>query len=653
MSSRTRQHLLIAIVSSAFVFGSFSYAQSSGRTTAKSLESETPGKRPCSIKIEDLNFLGAKFKGNAHCIDASGDMEAMIKCKLTYGPGTRAVNPNNPNYGMNDNGDPARNPAGYYYCVDSKPDNSKESLCGEAVGLTENSAVDIRVRKATDERSSYDKDCVCAAKKEGAQTDVMDMKLCTKKLRDEIVQQQPPDPPPAPTPPPQEPTPPGGTATNPQPNPFENLRPIVSRWVADAEDCQRKLDTAKSRCTEVSRDNMPTQAAGAMTRGLGDAYVAGNSAAGIQQDCFKASIAANGAATAINSMGGTCTGEVTACKGACNKRYEDFEREISSASGGKTDSQIRGSTGDFASYYADSSDKIRDVFSRGSRACSGLDKSKDTISSLLTDVGRSLQNSLRCVCQTSNSNGDCNTIPSIQDCSTFPQPAACGVYGNLQYCAVGSPGYDARTCTCMQNPSAPGCGGGSGAGGGPSLFGGNIAARNLANGGGATNFAAGGGGKGGGTFSFSGSSGGGEGSPTQLGANSAFGSKNGPDRMGTTAAGGGGPGGGAQGAPTDPAAAAAQAADKGSTFGNVKSFFTSLASGAPAGKKGGTAGKGSGNGDSTDPSDMGKFKPRGLANVNKNGISTKNTDIWVLINRCAKGETCKVNDRNDMWILTP
>jgi hypothetical protein len=334
------------------------------------------------------------------------------------------------------------------------------------------------------------------------------------------------------------------------------------------------------------------------------------------------------------------------CNGTANEtRLAEYKR-LCSASIGKTTAELEADrTTPNGVAFNDAAARIQGIIEPALRVCTvDAKKNKDTLSKLLDGVGRALQSSVQCACQTSSTGQNCNNIPPVRDCTMIPQPAGCGGYEAMATCSVGAPGYNAKECACMQNPAAPGCGGGSNA---ISAFSGPPIANNLARG------------TPGGGVNFGGGASGGRGSGFSIGANadvengdlSFLNSAKPIGASGPPIGGGGGTpgaGGSSNGNATDDKGAGLMGEEEkgiGGIFNQAKTFM-SRALGynrKPAAKK-------SGNGALGKP-DMGRFKPlRGLAG-RSGGMGSRNMDIWKMMNACTSGDTCKSNENN--YLLAP
>ena len=227
--------------------------------------------------------------------------------------------------------------------------------------------------------------------------------------------------------------------------------------------------------------------------------------------------------------------------------------------------------------------------------------------------------------------GNCAAIPTPGACDLNPATPGC-VYGSIAVCTPGS-GYDAKLCSCQLNPKEAGCPGGAASGGLSNFASPSIKNNGINDGGAPTTIA--GGLKAAGAFpdlprgtNDDGSSGG---TPMTLGASPS----SGPGGGGGGSLGGGGASGGGE----PPAAAGEPAAEEkglGGLFNQAKTFFKD----ALGSKKTPTAA--TKNGKSEKGFDPNKLRPtRGLAS--KNGIGSKNQDIWKMSNSCMYAETCPRN----------
>ena len=613
-----------------------------------SAQLETPNGKKCT-PLEQLDFAGTKFTGKYKCVDAKTDQEAQFKC-----PGQLFVNPGNPNYGLKiPGGSLTENPAGFYYCVQKFPkengvtSNDKATMCSNSPLRPEPYYAKWYPHKDAGKAGTGvmkgDGNCMCLS--EGNLIDC---------ARTENVVMGPPAPPPAEVqaeavkPPTAAAATASATTAVSANDPDPKFKECVDKWIEKANKCKAAAETAVHSCDEADKKNNDTNSMIGATAGvtgmLGNIAVAGNQANGSMQECFKSGVMANTAASTINGMRENCSRDYTGCKADCDgsTKVSDIEKDCP-AKIGKTIADIRGDTGPNGTYYRGNLDTIKEGFSEGTSTCSVKAKEKQNIlGSLFDGVGKALTASLTCVCQLTNAGGDCTKIPSVEDCAAIPAPAGCNGYAAIDMCTPGSVAYDAKGCSCGQNPSAPGCSGSSmntvASFAGPPI---NSPGSNFAGG---VTMGAGGGGGGGRAPDLGNLNPGDPGSEGfDLGAQRAQGAATVTGGSG----GGGGGGGGGNGDANSGAGAPAPEEEKGigGIFSQAKSFMSN-ALGLGKGKPSTASGNGAAN-----KFDANKYRPlRGLAGV-KGGLGSRNMDIWKMMNSCTSGDTCKSNENN--YIVGP
>lgn len=621
----------------------------------------------CPVLFKDLDYVGVKFDGMARCVKASTDKEALAKC------GTRIINPGNPQYqsvikepegGLN------YNKQNFYYCVKDLPVNRKEYAC-KNLAKTQSRFVKEQPMitftwiprtktdgdckcgvKGSEQKFSCDQEAPVIAKKceaiglkevSGADYDQMPLESQNAYMCDcldgrffdvKIAKAscaEAPKPPTSPTP---TPAPAPSKVTKAYPTlADEAMKACVKSWNDQALLCKTSSDDAKKGCTPAKTKEDKENAAA--IDAVKNVYTGSMGNSGMQQECFTAGLAASGAKTYFGSSKDTCDASVAACTSACN---EDTLEAMKKACYDKiiTEEQYELGNGDAspnAILFSQTEAAVRELTEGATKVCTeDAKKGQSMLGSLLSGVGDALASSLQCMCQTSSGAGNCAAIPTPGACDLNPNLAGCGSYGGLAVCTPGG-GYDAKLCSCQLNPKETGCPGGVASGGLSNFASPSIKSNGISDGAGPTTLA--GGLKAAGAFpdlprgANDDSSGG---SGLALGASPA----GGPGGGGV--GGGGGGGGGASGGGEPPAAAEAVAEEKGlgGLFNQAKTFFKD----ALGSKKTPTAA--TKNGKSEKGFDPNKLRPtRGLAS--KNGIGSKNQDIWKMSNSCMYAETCPRN----------
>ena len=652
----TTRHCTIFLIFAIIL--NFNYSQAE---VAKEVVANPSGSNPCKdaktgkYSLHDLDYLGINFSGEPKCVPASNDAEARKQCN-----GLLAVNPDNPQYGKG-SGDRGHSNLGYYYCVEPSPNKTKFMAANYDIADKIGPLSDEVLRNANDKEmlcglanqispwKRNDPDLVFTWKPAAAGRDDGDCLCGTPAVRCD----QSPPPRSSPTA--------AATEVSAPVNSSTPSAPEVATGVVDpklnscalaykqmAESCESEADKAKNSCDSENSNNganrnSSTDIAAGAVQIMGQIFNMKNKASGMQAECFRSGAAANTASTAIGDMKRGCEIDFSGCNRACKgsrdneTKAEEFKR-VCAERVGKTPAALEQEQSADGELFRTTAASIDESIQNPLQVCTvEAKKKKDTLSRLFDGIGQALQSSVQCACQTSSNTTNCDKIPPVQDCTVIPQPAGCGAYDAMSTCTPGNAGYNAKTCSCMQNPAAPGCGGGSNA---VSSFSGPQLGANLAvgNPGGGVNFGGGGGGGRASNLDLGGAN-------SDVNSDSFLGSKSSDAAVANSVGGGGTPSAG--GAPNGD-----MHGEKGSMpigeeekgiggmFGAARNF---MANTFGLGKK--PAAKDSSSGTLAKP-DMGKFKPlRGLASQG-NGMGSKNMDIWKMMNSCLSGTTCKSNENN-------
>lgn len=649
--------------------GLFSYAVPSQKNDVT--DDKTGPSVNCAVKFAELDYVGVKFDGVARCVRASTDKEAVAKC------GTRVINPGNPQYQSRISGGRIDyNPDNYYYCVENIEQNKKKNVCKRLETDKEYALKNSRYVKeqpmitftwVPDLKTKTDGDCMCGSKgstqkfncdqeapviakkceaiglkevsgadyeqlpvesQNSYMCDCQDGRFFDVKVAKTACAEAPKPPPtPAPTPTPARVIKPYPTVAD------EAMKACVKAWTDQAQLCKTNSDDAKKGCnTAKSKEDKESAAAIDAARNL---YTGTKANSGMQQECFTAGLAASGAKTYLGTSKDTCDASVTACETACK---EDTFEAMKKACYDKiiTEEQYELGNGDAspnAILFSQTEVAVREITDGASKVCTeDAKKGQSMLGSLLSGVGDALASSLRCMCQTSSGAGDCAAIPTPGACDLNPNLAGCGTYGSIAVCTPGS-GYDAKLCSCQLNPKETGCPGGVASGGLSNFASPSIKSNGINDGVGTPTIA--GGLKAAGAFPDlprGTNDDAGTGTPMTLGSS--------PSGSAGGGVGGGLGGGGASGGGEPPAAATEAPAEEkglGGLFNQAKTFFKDALGGKKTSPTAATK-----NGKSEKGFDPNKLRPtRGIAS--KNGIGSKNQDIWKMSNSCMYAETCPRN----------
>lgn len=621
--------------------------------------------KSCGIGLNDLNYVGYKFKGPAICVDANNDREALHACSGTNY--SKVINPANRQYGQ---GDAKRdsNDIGYYYCVKPIHENDKQHICINLLQkIPVNDSYMFSWESAAD--GSSDGDCFCAPRGSGDPGGKLSCVENPPKNQCGNLKPAPRDP---------ETYGPtiqqcicdgadkkyvnwdkqdqcGALAEKNEQEvesaatPDQDLKNCVDTHVKLSEECLRSSEEAETACDPEQRSNN-SDVATALAK-ADRALVGSKAGSGAQELCFGASLALNTTGAAIKSIGDSCSTNLTSCTNKCGKdKYDEFYNKCQSyltkvsqstcKNGQDCDPVDEANQAKFVAskkYFYDNSKEIQKNYTDGADVCgTDVKKGESKISEMLNAVGKALSASVQCACKLSSGEKNCASIPTVADCNINPSSPGCAVYGAINVCSPGA-GYNAKLCDCQINPKSAGCPGGgasgglsnftSGAGfknnagasdGGVSLFAGNLKPSS-------------------GDIDLSSGNGEGEGSLLQLG-----GGGNGPPSSGGGVGGGLAPPGGGGEAPAEEMEAAPEEKGLGGLFNQAKSFISN----ALGLKKKQDSGNGNMKSRKNENGlDANRFRPRrGLAS--KSGFGTKNQDIWIMMNRCVNAETCKNNNNS-------
>lgn len=652
-----KNQLLIALVVTLFSFKV--YAENTGACKQYADKFE----------INTLSYMGIIFKGPVNCINAKTQSYARAACA----EGNLIINPANPQYtnaaqeslAKSTGGMPSLsvNPLGFYYCIPGGSVNkTKAEYCGFDKLMNNGSKwPDSKIFdldfKFNVKKGFTDGNCLC---KRYDEKDDSKYKLCineedlpspeegvcfkaglapddkinehgravfckcsdgrykpaeTAKKDCTIAENAPAKVASVAEQPPTEPTP--------------ELKACVDSWVAKSESCKAKSLEAIATCNSENEQNKESQDTKKLASAAGEQYTKSKAGSGAQAECFAASILTSGSMDLMTDLFAKCNADVDSCNSECAAKPDDMDFPCSDLiQQTKVPAQIQVNE----NYVMRYGGVILDNFDDGQRDCkTDAKKGQSDLSKLASTLGDSLEKSVQCMCKLSSGGGDCNAIPTVAACNANPGSPGCGVYGSVAVCTPGSD-YDAKLCSCQLNPKEAGCPGG-GLSGGLSNFASPSIKSNGINDGATPTIA--GGLKATGAFPDlprgTNDDGSGGGTPMTLGASPTGGPGGG--------VGGSMGGGGASGGGEPPAAAAEAAAEEkgiGGLFNQAKTFFKD----ALGRKK--TPTTATRNRKSEKGFDPNKLRPtRGIAS--KNGIGSKNQDIWKMSNACMYAETCPRN----------
>ena len=623
-------------------------------------------------KIEEifsnLNYSGHRFNArNARCIIASTDLQAKLRTT-----GVRYINPASPEYGGTVSGAQVDlNPQGFYIAIDKSLNPRKSELCtmpniGNPLSEISNSANLIRntlspiFREYTRTDGTEYGECYCRQNRTISNPDG-ELLPCTGAAFSAALQNAVDTVAFAagPAAQPDNPTALATTSNNngvtsnnpagggPTSTTTTTVTPGNSRIVscinaaaASANSCRTLANQAKADCDRAQSENGTNEMMSGLVGAGAQMNTAMRAGTGAQGNCMRGSMIAMAATVAIEKMGETCEPKVNTCKSSCKPdSYDKFLDECLAANGTSinalTDSA---NTSQEADLFRRSHEQIISGFDRADRICNReLAGLMSDAEKLMNGLGNSMQASLQCACQTSNAPGaNCQAVPNINNCNTNPSLAGCEMYSTLGSCVPGAIGYDAKTCNCLQNPAAAGCGT-AGSTTPVALFGNGLRQITPSNGA----FAGGGTAPGGGGGRASNLDLGGASEAVQSNLSAASGTgvtTSGGSSYGGSVSGGGGNG---SASPEEVAGGAPPETGLSGLFNQAKNAVMGALGRGGSNRSARASAKPASN------VNMKKFKPlRGLANTD--GMGTRNMDIWKMVNMCANGETCASNRNNYM-----
>lgn len=655
-----------------FFCGELLLASSSPPPSSPDYTKDNQGKNvPCTIKFEDLSYVGMSFAGKAECVYGETESIASGICRSKD---MRLINPANPQYSNKGARGSGRNynPDKYYYCVPPLPENDKRKACRELAQknskyVDQNPNIIFRWEQS---RSSTDGDCFCSLaghdeeKFSCAQSLPENLpKDCQKLNLQEVSSKEERD---------TLPTDlkvdsvyackcPANSARKyinategkeacsqaqatakedvASAEPDKALEKCMETWHDQAAQCKADALLANTNCDgseQMSDEQREMLAASNIGSQM---YINSKAGKGSQAECFSASLAATGVREMLEKANDTCESDLTMCDKHCNEeKFEEFEKscKIKLAEAIRANAKNTESIDLNQKYYNEQREEIESLSDDGLKVCKKeAKKGKLGLDKLLNSVGNSLYSSLMCACQLSSGGADCASIPTVSSCDTNPLGPGCGIYSAMSVCVPGA-GYNAELCRCQTNPKEIGCPSGMPTGklsfapgtvmkpgggnvGGP---GGNTLATNLKPSGADIELSSG--------EELGGSS------SLSMGNPSGGGSSGGGGGGGGSIGGGGGGGGDAA---NPPAAAAPEDKGGGGLFNQAKTFMSNLFGGGK--KKGSDTGTGKNTASAKNKSkvDPSKFRPtRGLAS--KSAFGSKNNDIWTMMNKCFVAATC-------------
>lgn len=619
--------------------------------------------------LDKLHFMGRTLQQLepamriGKCVRARDDRDARSKCTVMY---PTVINPSNPQYSDNSlsvmlrsrSNSRTSNEDELYYCIDSPrtiPQIKADRCAAAQSDRTCNGDGDYNFTYTGRNRNNAgdfaDGDCVRSGP--GVSANDPERLVCAEAPLvpridpSELLAQLPnidlSDPAAA-----------ASTAAAPAAatDPLTKINQCIARWKDRGRSCKTGADDAVTQCADTRAHNNTLSGIGGALGALSQGVTLAHQGQGTQGTCVQAGAAAMTARAVLDNSKQSCTAGETFCSNSCQvSQVDGMVAECLQAGGYASLSQLQTDHSDIASNLQDAKIEVTDLFNQGNTICTNqVHTRRMGLDSVVSDIGRTLQASAICACQTSSSNGtDCNAIPTIDACQANPTSVGCQAYVPLGACTTGSPYYNAQICNCSQNPAASGCKPTTSTATTVSNFGGNLAGSNLPQAtGGAVSFAGGGGGSGsGGSFSDLSIPGGdGAAVPANFAGNIKAGEISSSVAATGAGVGAGGGGGGSLGAAGNVSGTAGPAPEKGigALFKDLKNVFTNAFGGsssrvAPSSAKGNGA------------INIDRFKPntqlRG-APQQRDIASANEKTLFELVNECANGLRCKM--RGDFMV---
>lgn len=652
---KTKNPIIIFVIT-LFIFID-GFAQTSTTLHSTDIRIARPNRRcPANYAearpMSDFSFVGYPLTSNgatveiAACVLATTDEQAKSACGPSYG----IFNPGNPWYNAYSNrGTIKSNSLGYYYCIrnDTTIYQIRSLLCSRAMG-------DARFRQFTFTMAVVEEEVTCSCKPNAAPDSAytpgcpqvaaiastgegaprLDIDTSVFALDDSVtlngqtVSQA-------------SVSAVSGTAA--PADPHERLNQCTARFRDRGRSCKSGAQDTERICERTNSNNQLVDGASGALAVLGQGVSLANQGQGVQGTCFRAGGMALGARAALDTIKQNCTAGETICNTSCaSGQMDNFLNECAREAGFADFDSLNAQHSDWAQNLQTAKTEITQNFDEGAEICSTRVRPRRiTLDSLVSDLGRTLQASTICACQTSSANGtDCNQIPTIDTCQTNPNATGCQAYQPVGVCAVGTQYYNAQACNCSQNPSAAGCLQVNPTGTTVSNFGGNLAASSPLNAGGSggVSFGGGGGSSGGGSFSdLSIPGGGGSAVPANFAGNIKAGEiSSGGAATGASVGGGGGNGGAGLAGNVSGTAGPAPEKGLGSLFKDLKNVVSNVFGG---GTKSAPSAQKTNGAINTD-----RFKPNTKLRggpIQRDIASANEKTLFELVNDCANGLRCK------------
>lgn len=422
--------------------------------------------------------------------------------------------------------------------------------------------------------------------------------------------------------------------------------------------CENNATAAETECRSPELGQGARAARNAMDVGQ-QVNLAAHQGAGMKQQCLNGALVATAATESIEQVYGNCRAMVSSCRSLCNPDTvaREIETRCSANVGTGANSALN------RTYLDNKKSQVQSRIASSSTRCISATSAERELGQLFAQSGNALTAAARCACQTSSNTTNCNTMPTASQCGQDSSLPGCEFYGQVAVCAVNTSTYNAELCSCASNPNSASCGGASIANtnvtppnlqnteSGPSSFGVAQPTASTGNAGGAAVTVA----SAPSTSSINLSSvadqdiqkvklrGDSEGVGTAV-------KSSGSNSLGGSVSGGAG---GNSSASLDDGTSSEVDGQAGSGFfgGVFSQIKNSVLS--KFGKSGGSSSNRDGvslNGRKKNIADgfnSKKFKPKRLRGVaaesDEYGLGLKNMDIWKMMNRCTRGESCKSN----------
>ena len=446
--------------------------QQTKRTISKAVSGS-----PCSL--EGLDFVGISFSqrlGGGKCTTMSGITSDAAAAKA--GCAGYFINPDNPQYGGNGGRSSGSKD---YFCIQGA-NFDKRTMCQEGIALhnqkDSRNQLDYVFQPQPGQR---DADCLCKPKGSSANSAKLKYNDCAQTFpavaADECgtgainsgtgcvcdtqagyedfekgCRKKP-----------------VATEPNKPVNPNEvtpALRECADNKAKESLQCGTSATAANKKCDEDDKSNKEVNSAIAMPGQIAAQFISSKQGSGMQTECMKAGAIGQGTKGLMSTLKQSCDEELGICDKECDlntkvKEYIDtcFALAIKPSEGAASEGE---STPDM-DYYHNKLNEVRKNIGEGIPICKhDAVKKKDKLNDLLLGLANVINAGMTCACQVAAtavgaSSSSCSSLPSAEQCAANQALPGCVALEVLDKCTMGSPAYNAKGCSCSQNPKEQGC----------------------------------------------------------------------------------------------------------------------------------------------------------------------------------------------------